>query len=385
MNNKLMLKNDTIMKNKKIYILFFSVSFLFILSSCNSGNNIEEIMENPDELIVISKEQFVSENMKLGNSQLHTFNEVFKTNGVLIASPKSKAFVYSYFAGTIKQIFVTSGNYVRQGQILLSLESKEFIHLQRQYLEALAQQKVSNGEYERVKDLYNQKISSQKDYLFVESQYKAINAKIQALKAELKIAGVNFTNLENGKISSYLTVKAPIKGYVSELKCNIGQYVGQESILLKVIDNSNLQLHFYVYQETVENLSQGQNVSIYSADKPELKYQAVVTSIGKSIDAETKSIDCIAKPGSDVKKNFVDGMYFNVDVITDSLMVQAIPSRAIIESSEGKYVLVKEKEEGGKIFFNKILIKTGVSDTMYTQIMEDATLRDVLVEGTYYF
>lgn len=369
---------------KSIQTLFIFILFTSIISSCSNKSHEEETAAN-NHLIQISKEQFAAEKMKLSKTQIHTFKKVFKTNGIVTASPQSKADVYSYLSGIIKRITITPGNYVTRGQVLLSIESKEFINLQKQYLEALAQLKATEAEYNRVKKLYKEKISSQKEYFRVESAYKKLIAQIQALKAELKIINVNLGQLEAGNITSYLNILSPISGYVSDLKCNTGEFISSETLLLKIIDNHNLQLHFFVYQETVSKLKRGQTLSIYKPDNPEKTYSAVIKSIGKSIDPETKSIRCIAEPEPNLKNFFVDGMYFQVEVITDTIKANALPKEAVIQSANAYYILVKEKEDKENLFFKKEFVKTEISDDAYIQIIGDKDLQNVLVKGTYYY
>ncbi len=369
---------------KSLPTLLIFVLLISFMSSC-SNKNLDEETTTANHLVQISKEQFAAEKMELGNTQMHTFKKVFKTNGIVTASPQSKADVYSYLSGIIRKISVMPGDFVQRGQILLSIESKEFINLQRQYLEVSAQLKATEAEYKRVKELHNEKISSQKEYFAIESEYKKLIAQIQALKAELNIVHVNITQLEAGNISSYLNILSPISGYVADLECSTGEFINSETMLLKVIDNRNLQLHFFVYQETVSNLKKGQPLTIYSPDNSGKTYSAVIKSIGKSIDAETKSIRCIAEPEATLKKFFVDGMYFQVEVVTDSLNANALPKEAIIKSGNAYYILVKEKEDEENLIFKKEFVKIGISDNDYTQILGDKKFENVLVKGTYYY
>ncbi len=371
-------------KMKSLFNLLFIALLATSLISC-SNNNTDEKSEVETNLIKITKEQFKAEKMQLGNSQKHLFNITFKTNGTITASPKSKSDVYSYFSGTIQKINVAPGNYVHKGEILLSVASKGFLDLQKQYLESIAQLKAMKAEYKRVNDLYKDNIASEKELLETESKYFSQKAETQALKAELKIVKLDLNNLEKGNIVSFLNVKSPSNGYVTNMECNTGQYITPETMLMKVIDNNNLQLNFYVYQETVENLRKGQKVKIYTAHNSHKKYSAKIFSIGKAIDPATKSILCLAIPEKRIKNLFVDGMYFQVDVVTDTLSAQALPTNAIIKSGDEYYVLVKVKEDGDNLFFKKMYVKPGISDEAFTQISENRILKNVLVKGAYYF
>ena len=369
---------------------FFYIPIILLIIAATmlvgcSGPAANEEEQHSDNLIQISHEQFEAEKMQLGNSIMHPFTQVFKTNGIVTASPQSNASVYSYISGIIKSISVNLGSYARKGQVLCTIESKEFISIQQQYLESLAKFKATESDYQRIKSLYDEKISSQKAFFAIESDYKMLIAKIKALKAELKILNVNLKNLEAGNLETYLPILSPIEGYITLQNCNLGQFIDSEILLMKVIDNRDLQLHFFVYQETVSKIKIGQSLNIYSPDNSENTYNGKIISIGKSIDPETKSIKCIAELGDNLKHVFITGMYFQVEVQIDTLNANAIPSEAIFKTENKYYVLVKEKQVDNNLFFRKEEVNAGVISGGFTQIIGDENLNDVLIKGAYYY
>ncbi len=366
------------------FILFLPVT-AFLSAGCNDKTPTGTPSGQPAQLIKISHKQFDAENMQLGNTKPHTFTRIYKTNGIVTASPQSKADVYSYISGIVKYVFVNPGTHVRKGQILCTLESRAFIDLQQQYLESLAGLKAVENDYRRIKKLYDQNISSQKDFIAIESSYKMLNAKIKALKAQLKILNVSIGDLEEGQLSGQLAVHSPIGGYIAEQNCNVGQSVNTEELLMKVIDNKDLQLHFFVYQESVGKLKKGQLINIYTADDPDNIYTATISSIGKAIDPETKSIDCIAIPEKRLRPVFIDGMYFQVEVKTDTVTAPGLPAGAVVKTGGKQYVLVKEKEDENGMYFRKTAVNTGILSDGFIEIRDNEPLNDVLVKGVYYF
>ena len=357
-----------------------------VLNGC-SGSTEQKGTESstPDHLVRITHEQFNAEKMELGDVAMHTFTLIYKTNGIVTASPQSKADVYSYISGIIRSVSVNLGSKVKKGQTLITIESKEFITLQQQYLETLAKLKAAELDYNRIKTLYEENISSKKDFISIESKYKILQATIEALKAELKILNVDLSKLEAGNLSMYLQIVSPIAGTVTLQNCNLGQFVDSQELLMKIIDNRDLQLFFYVYQENVNKLQKGQVLDIYTPDKPENIYKATIISVGKAIDPVTKSIECLAKPEEQVRKIFVDGMYFQVEVKLDTIRALAIPDAAIIKTGNNRYVLVKEKEDEQGMYFKKEEIETGIISGGFTEIKGNEPLKDVLVKGAYYF
>ncbi|MFK5854960.1 MAG: efflux RND transporter periplasmic adaptor subunit [Bacteroidota bacterium] len=369
---------------------FFNISataiiIIFLIGGCTSPINQEE-QSKTDNVIEISNEQFKAEDMKLGIPALHEFSQVIKTNGTITAPPQSKAFVYSYISGIIKSVPVMLGSHISKNEVLCTIQSKEFIQLQQEYLESIAKLKAVNSNYQRTKSLYEENISSQKNFFEIESEYKMLVAKIKALKAELKILNVNIKSLEDGKLSTYLPILSPIDGYITSQNCNIGQYVDSQKILMKITDNSTLQIYFYVYQDAVSRLKTGQSILLFSTENPNIKYNAKIISIGKSINPETKSILCIADIENTDSQVFLAGMYFQVDIVIDNMEAYALPSESIIKSDNKSYVLMMEEKDDSNIFFKKKIVVTGIESNGITQIIEGVKLSDkVLIKGTYYY
>ena len=369
---------------------YISATFIFIaafmFNSC-SGPVEKKGTESSirEQFIRITHKQFNEEQMELSDAAMRTFTKIYRTNGILTASPKSNADVYSYISGIIRTISVNLGSKVKKGQSLVTIESKEFITLQQKYLETLAKLEATALDYQRIKTLYEENITSKKDFIAIESEYKILQATIKALKAELKILNVNLKKLEAGNLSMYLQIIAPIDGTVTLQNCNLGQFVDSQDLLMKIIDNRDLQLMFYVYQENVNKLKKKQVLDIYTPDDPETIYKSKIISVGKAIDPATKSIDCLAKPEERIREIFVDGMYFQVEVKLDTIRALAVPDAAIIKTENNRYVLVKEKEDEQGLYFKKEEVKTGIVSGGFTEIKEAKPLKNILVKGAYYF
>ena len=116
-----------------------------------------------------------------------------------------------------------------------------------------------------------------------------------------------------------------------------------------------------------------------------MTYKAKIISIGKSIDPDTKSIECIAELEDNLTQRLINGMYFQVEVIIDTLNAKAILSEAIIKAGDKYYVFIKEKQDDNGWFFRKEEVKTGIVSNGFTQIIGDEDLKDVLIKGAYYY
>jgi cobalt-zinc-cadmium efflux system membrane fusion protein len=370
---------------KYIYIpLSLLFILIFFIYGCD-GEQSESSEQSEDQFLQISLEQFRNEGMKIGKPEMHIFSKTIQTNGMITPSPKGEADIYSYVGGIVKSIEVQQGNIIHKGQGLCTIESKDFIKLQQKYLEYLAQLKATNADYHRIKTLYDEKVASQKEFLAIESEYNMLNAQIKAIKAELNILKVDIPTLEQGKLSAFYQITAPIRGHITEQKCNLGQFVDDQKFLMKIIDNSTLQLHFFIYPELLKYLKLGQSLQFYQTDNNSIRHTAKIISIGKSVDSETKSIKCIAEIESTDHTDIISGMYVQVELTTESKELLALPSEAILKSEQQYFVLVKETQDENNMFFRKEEVQIGMISGDFTQILGDKTWNNVLIKGAYYY
>src|SRR5690606_33026367 len=114
--------------------------------------------------------QFQSSNMVLGKMEMGSFHEVVKANGMFDVPPENRAAVSCYFGGTVKDIRLLPGQKVKKGQVLFILENPDYVQMQQDFLEAKGQLAYLKSDYERQKNLAQDNVTSQKNYLKAESE-----------------------------------------------------------------------------------------------------------------------------------------------------------------------------------------------------------------------
>ncbi|MFO7722939.1 MAG: efflux RND transporter periplasmic adaptor subunit, partial [Bacteroidales bacterium] len=172
------------------------------ISGC-SGRDSEESTpeEKSDSLIVLTKEQSENELIVVSDPVVHIFAEELQATGIIEANPAGKAIVTTHISGMLKDIRVAPGDYVKAGQFLCSIESMEAIILQQEYLESAGKHKVSSAEYQRAKELYAEKVISEKDFFTAGAEYKTQLARKEGLKARLMLLRIDPGLVEDGQIS----------------------------------------------------------------------------------------------------------------------------------------------------------------------------------------
>lgn len=127
-------------------------------------------------------------------------------NGFLKVPPESKADVTALMPGTIRDIFIKEGDMVSKGQTLVTIVNPEFIKMQEEYLNAQNDLQLATSEYNRQKGL-SEKYLLPKTFQEAESSYKMLQTKINSLKSQLSLIGIDITNLTSDKITSVIVVK----------------------------------------------------------------------------------------------------------------------------------------------------------------------------------
>lgn len=229
-------------------------------------------------------------------------------NGLMMVSPQRNATVSLTMGGRIHTLSVMPGQSVRQGQVIATVENPEFIELQRSYLDASANIDWLYKEYERQKSLGSHDAASAKSVERSKAEYLSMKSTLMAAEASLKALGVNPSRLHDGGISPYLPVKAPISGYVTNVKANLGKYLEAGAPVCDVIDKRQPLLQLTVYEKELSLMKVGLPMEFRVNGMGKKTFTATIVSIDQSVDAEDYSVKVYARVDAP-NDDFRPGMY----------------------------------------------------------------------------
>ena len=375
------------MKNSYIIILLL-VASVFVTSLCTTSKKEEATTQNTVEinnLIEISKAQFSNSKMELGTISNEPFSEGIITNGFIDVPPASRAKVSAIMAGFIKTTPLLIGDKVKKGQLLLTIENPDFIETQQNYLEVFEKLKYLKTEYERQKILFEEKITSQKNFLKAESDYKSTVAQVNSLEQKLKLMNVNVSNVKNGKFTSIIPIYSPISGSISEVNASVGKFMNASDVILEIINSEHKHLELVVFEKDVLKVKEGQLIKFQIPENSEIIFNAEVHLIGKSID-ETKRTVRVHGHLEDESEPFLVGMFVESEIITRSAEKKALPVTALLEEDENFYVMVLNSKDEDSYYFEKLLVKTGSKNENWVEIIDGDNLlldKQILVKGAF--
>ena len=357
---------------KSIFILV-AVLFMFSCGDSEKENSEESATSSSDGGIQLSFAQFEGSDMELGKIEENSFPVSIETTGMIDVPPENKAMVSSFADGYVRETPLLIGDEVKKGQFLVSLENPDYVQMQQDYLDAMQQMNYLKSEYQRQKTLLEEKITSERNFLRAESEYKRNLAKYQALRKKLQMLNLNPDAVERGNISSTIRIYASISGSITEMNINNGMYVSAADELMQIIDRDHLHIELNVFEKDVMKIKKGQDIrfSIPEANTDTIKGE--VHLVGTSISEEKRTVKVHGHFKDEQKKNsLATGMFVEAEIITDKRKAKALPAESIVSLDNTSYVLVLDTKTDSNYTFKRRKVLPGDTFNGFTIIKNSA-------------
>jgi cobalt-zinc-cadmium efflux system membrane fusion protein len=375
------------MKNKIYNLLFIGLTSVLLLAcdSAKTENNEQNASVEVNNLIEISLNQFQYMKMELGKLSEHHFTNGIKTNGFIDVPPSDRAMVSAIMGGYVKISHMLIGEEVKKGQLLLTLENPDFIEIQQNYLALFEQLNYLKSEYTRQKTLFDEKITSEKNYLKAESEYKSTLANYNGLAQKLQLMNLDIAKIKLGKFSSTIPIYSPINGSIASVNTSVGKFVNESDVLLEIINNDHKHIELVIFEKDVLKVKEGQKIIFNLPENSEETHIGEVHLIGKAIDETNRTVK-VHGHLEEEKKSFLVGMFVEAEIVTEEIVKMALPTTAILEEDDLFYVMVLNKQTDSNYQFTKTPVKIGLKDEDWTEILNadiDLTEKQFLTKGVF--
>lgn len=366
-----------IMKTAMSYLLVFIGIYLFSACGTQKEPDREEM-----KLVEITALQFANEQMQIGAVDSILFEKIVKCIGEVEPLPEGMAVVSAPVGGIIQQIHCRSGQLVKKGQLLLEIGGNEVIDIQTQFAESAAAYRRMKAERERLLSLYAEQVTSEKEFILADSEFKRSQAQYNGLKMKVEAMGLSSSRIESGVLDDSYRIVSPLSGQIALVGVHHGSYVDPQSNLLEIVDPDRLQLRLSLFPSSIASLKSGQSVRYQTADSDK-RYAAELRSIGVALDAETKTVSCHASFTGAKPVNSLAYQFVEAEIITERERVAALPDEAVIQTEAGYVVLALEKQEEERYLFQPIEVTIGRRQNGYTEILSGIVHHQILKKGGY--
>jgi membrane fusion protein, multidrug efflux system len=363
----------------KQIITIFAATLLFIGCGKKEEANIDDLIKSKDLVAIKAKRDLIQADLAKLETAVATL-DIKKAEEALVSVMTVKDTIFNHYLevqgsvntnqniliqpempGTLVALNVKAGQRVSSGQTLGRTDdagmSQQLAAMENQY-------NLAKTTFERQKNLWDQKIGSEIQFLQAQTQMVGAQKAVLQMKAQL----------------SKTLIKAPFSGVIDEVFVERGQVVAPSMQgLMRIVNLSNMYVSTEVPETYIGKLKVGTivNVGLSSLGKT---YVGRVRQVGNNINPTNRSFgievgvpnpDNLLRPNQVAKLQIID--YTNKNAI-------AIPTNAILSNGDGtKYVYTAENSNGKTGTAKKVVITTGQSSGNVTEILSGLDALDVIV------
>jgi len=345
--------------------ILFVLTTMLILAAC-SGTKVEDEATKRARLQELKQQVHdIEQQITALEKELTTTTEkeVIKIKAVSVAPQKFEHFievtgtveadedvnVAAETAGVIDEVLVTEGQNVRKGQVLARINTDV---LDRSVDELEVQLDLAKTNYERQKNLWDQNIGSEMEYLQAKNNKESLEKRIESLKTQINLA----------------EIKSPSDGVVDVVYQKKGNIGSPQTPFAKVVNISHLKIYGDVSESYLTKVHTGDKVLVrFPALNSEL--EARINQIGNMIDPNNRTFRIrinLDNPDKTIKPNLISVLRLR-DYVNENAIV--VPALYIKEDFSGHYTYVVEKN-GADSVARKIYVTPGVSDNNLTEVKE---------------
>jgi membrane fusion protein, multidrug efflux system len=361
--------------------LFLLATISILLFSCGKKEeaNIDDLIKSKDLVAIKAKRDLIQADLAKLETAVATL-DIKKAEEALVSVMTVKDTIFNHYLevqgsvntnqniliqpempGTLVALNVKAGQRVSAGQVLGRTDdagmSQQLAAMENQY-------NLAKTTFERQKNLWDQKIGSEIQFLQSQTQMVGAQKAVSQMKAQL----------------SKTLIKAPFSGVIDEVFVERGQVVAPSMQgLMRIVNLSNMYVSTEVPEIYIGKLKVGTvvNVGLSSLGKT---YVGRVRQVGNNINPTNRSFgievgvpnpENLLRPNQVAKLQIID--YTNKSAI-------AIPTNAILSNGDGtKYVYTAENSNGKTATAKKAVIKTGQSSGSVTEILSGLDAKDIIV------
>lgn len=250
--------------------------------------------------------------------------------------------------GVIQSIKVKEGQKVREGQILAKLNTES---IEQNIEEVKVNLELASTLFKRRKNLWEQNIGSEVEFLQAESNMKALQKRLQGLEAQLEMA----------------VIKAPINGVIDHLIQKQGEMAGPSIPFARIVNLEEVYITADVSEDYLNQINAGDSVSIHFPVL-DLTKKAEIYRTSAVIDPDTRTFSIrvnLKNRDHALQPNLMGELKMRIARIQDALV---IPSLLIKRDFKGEFVFIATNGESDSKLAEKRYISTSIKDNNSTVV-----------------
>ncbi len=347
----------------KSKILWIGCCGLVSIFGCTVRRTFVEPVSRMDESTLLVQKNALN-NLKFATAQVLDFPEQLHVSGKISITEDRTTVVPARVTGRIESIKFASGEFVKEGQLLLTLFSPDFVAAKEEYVQALRQSKTS----------------------FKNSDPSDFANLAQMSRKKLEVLGLSHLDIndlsEQNTKEAFLNIRAPRSGVIVAKGATLGNFVNVGDTLFTIGDLSKVWFSGDIYPEDLPKVKKGQNVMITVEGLGKPVY-GTVSFISPIVDPSSRSIKFRALMDNPEGYLRAD-MYVQGGVTISDRKALLVPTMSLVRDADNFFVFRRQTEktiegkEGG-VVFKKVSVTPGPERQNMTAIVDGIKDGDEIV------
>ncbi len=222
--------------------------------------------------------------------------------------------------GTVDKIHFDSGQWVKQGDVLVELDTRQE---RAQLANVEAQRDLAKINYGRLEQLVKEGVTARSEYDTAAANQKATEAQVGEIRAAI----------------ARKTIRAPFSGVLGLRQANLGQYLAAGQAIVSLQTLNPIYANFGIPQQSAPQMTRGRAVRVTN-NGTGIALNGRITALDSVVDEKTRNIQVqatLANPGNKLRP----GMFVEVEMpLGKPREVVPLPASAINYAPYGDSVFV---------------------------------------------
>lgn len=314
--------------------------------------------EQVETRVKISKEQILHNNIEILTAGPAKIKATLQLQGEIKLNADKSVHVVPRVEGIVESVTANAGDKVRKGQVLATVSSQAVAELRSDLQAAQKRTNLARTTYEREKQLWEDKISAQQDYLQAQHDLQEAEINTSRIQQKLSAMGAGATG------QTRYEIRSPIDGVITNKQISQGQVVATTDNVFEVADLATVWAEMTIYAKDLNTVKVGQQVTV-KATAFEAQTTGTIAYVGALVGEQTRT--AIARVVlNNSSRVWLPGLPVNVDLISDEVDVPLAVSVEGIQTLRDWSVVFGRYGD----FFEARPLTLGRRDDKYVEVLK---------------
>ncbi|HEX6914589.1 MAG TPA: efflux RND transporter periplasmic adaptor subunit [Chitinophagaceae bacterium] len=246
-----------------------------------------------------------------------------------------------YGGGQVRAVYVSQGQQVRRGQLLLKLDDAI---VRQQLVAARSGLNTLQTQLNTARDIYNRQSNLWKQGIGTEVQLIQARTNVATLESQLTTARENVKTIERQLDGT--NVRADVSGVADVVNVRVGEFfqgfLGNAPQIV-IVNSSSLKAVAMVPETYASRVKIGSPVQVVLPDLGNQSYNSKISISGRQISLDTRSFEVEAKIpyNASIRPNQIAKLRIQDYAVANTMI---IPVNTVQTDEKGKYVFVAVQE-----------------------------------------